>query len=261
MIQRHSNVISSKKKWISPKEDSLVWSTICANFSKLLIKLASAYRFSYQSPKLRLDLQSQKTISLLIIIRISLSTQIDRFVYPSDWETTLLVNFPSKSLNYTAIKSFLRKLSILAIVNFTIFPRFDITLQTSVKNSRVVTICSAFTPDCGNDDSTIIVIGDVYCTKTKCLGKLSLHKKTFQSLGRSDYQCPQCESVCQVPNFHFEDPAISFFLSLGQGVYIFEESPKSVQDVIEDVYCPDRYCSSRQKSESLGGYVTTPRSI
>ena len=50
-------------------------------------------------------------------------------------------------------------------------------------------------------------------------------------------------------------------LSLDQEVYIFEENPKSVQDVIGDVYCPGKYCSNREKWESLGGYVTTPRSI
>ena len=54
---------------------------------------------------------------------------------------------------------------------------------------------------------------------------------------------------------------ILFFSSLGQGVYIFEGSPKSIQDVIGDVYCPGKYCSNRGKCESVGGYVTTPRSI
>ena len=77
------------------KENSLVWSTVCAIFSELLIKLASAYRFLYRSPKLRLDLQSQKTISLLISITISLNTQIDKFVCRSDLETTILEYFPS----------------------------------------------------------------------------------------------------------------------------------------------------------------------
>ena len=72
-------------------------------------------------------------------------------------------------------------------------------------------MCSAFTPDCGYDNSTIIFNGDVYCPNTKCLGKLCLHKKTFQSPGRSDYQCPQCGSVCQVHNIPFEDQTNSFF--------------------------------------------------
>ena len=92
--------------------------------------------------------------------------------------------------------------------------------------------------DCAYDNSTIILIGDVFCPNTKCLDKLCLHKKTFQSLGRSDYQCPQCGSVCQVRNIPFEEQINSFFLSLAQGVYIFEERAKSVQDVIGDVYCP-----------------------
>ena len=122
-------------------------------------------------------------------------------------------------------------------------------------------MCSAFTPDCGYDNSTIILIGDVSCPNTKCSVRLCLHKKTFQSFGRSDYQCPQCVSVCQVRKNLFEDQTSSFFLSLGEEVYTFEESSKSVQDVIRDVYCPGKYCSNREKCESIGGYVRTLRSI
>ena len=122
-------------------------------------------------------------------------------------------------------------------------------------------MCSSITPDCGYDNSTIILIGVVYCPNTKCFGKVYLHKKPFQSLGGSDYQCPQRESVCQVRSIPFEDQTNSFFLSLRHGVYIFEESPKSVEDVIGDVYCPGKFCSNREKCEAFGGYVTTPRSI
>ena len=121
-------------------------------------------------------------------------------------------------------------------------------------------MCSVFTPDCGWDSSTIILIGDVFCPNTKCLGKIWLPKKTSQSLGGSDYQSPQCGSTCQVRNIPLEEQTNSFFLSLGQAVYIFKESPKSVQDVIGDVYCPGKYCLNREKFESIGGYVTTPRS-
>ena len=126
---------------------------------------------------------------------------------------------------------------------------------------RAITLYSAFNPDCGYDNSTNILIGDVNCPNTKCLGKLGLHKKTFQSLGRSDYQCPQCASVCQVRNIPFEGQTNSFFLSFGPGVYIFEKSPKSIQDVIGGVYCPGKYCRNTEKCKSIGGYVTTPRSI
>ena len=101
----------------------------------------------------------------------------------------------------------------------------------------------------------------MYCPNTKCSGKLCLYKKTFQSLGRSDYQCPQCASVCQVRNIFFEDQHNFFFWSFAQGVYICEESSKSNQDVIGDVCCPGEFCLNREKCESLAGYVTTPRSI
>ena len=67
--------------------------------------------------------------------------------------------------------------------------------------------------------------------------------------------------MCQVRNLPFENQTNSFFLSLGQGLYNFEESPKSVQDVIGDVHCPGKHCSNREKCESVGGYVATPRSI
>ena len=86
-------------------------------------------------------------------------------------------------------------------------------------------------------------------------------QKTFQSLGRSDYQCPQSGSVWQVRNLPFEDQTNSFFLSVGRGVYIFEESPTSSQYVSVDVYCPGKYCSNREKCEPLGSFEATPRSI
>ena len=154
-------------------------------------------------PKVEIGSTKSKTISLVITIMISLNTQIDKFAYRSDLETTLLAYFPSKSSIYTAINLFLQKLSALTIAKFTISTRTDITLQKSMKKMRAITMCSAFTPVCGYDNSTIILIGDVYCPNTKCLGKLCLHKKTFQSLGRSNFQCPQCGFVCQVRNIPF----------------------------------------------------------
>ena len=112
-------------------------------------------------------------------------------------------------------------------------------------------MCSASTPDCGYDNSTNILIGNVYCPNAKCLGKLCLHKKTFQSLDRSDYQSASCGSVCQARSIPFEEQINSFFLSLGQWVYIFEERPKSIQEVIGDVYCPGEFCLNREKCESI----------
>ena len=117
----------------------------------------------------------------------------------------------------------------------------------------------AFSPDCGFDNSTIILIGDVCCPNTKCSGKLCLHKKVFQSLIRSDYQCASVCVRCAV--FLLKIKQIPFSCRLVKGAYIFEQTPKHIQDVIRDVYCPGKYCSNREKCESLNGYVTTPRFI
>ena len=169
--------------------------------------------------------------------------------------------FSIKSLNITVINSFLQKLSTWVTAKSNISTRIDFLLITSVTFLRAITMCSAFTPDCGYDNSTIILIGDVYCPNTNCLGKVCVHKKTFQSFGRTDYQCPQRGSVCQVCNIPVEDQTNFIFLSLGQGVYIFEKNQKSVQDAIGDVFCPGKYCFNREKCETFGDYVTTPRSI
>ena len=96
--------------------------------------------------------------------------------------------FSIKNLNITVINSFLQKLSTLVTVKSNISSRIDFLLLTSVTFLRAITMCSAFTPDCGYNNSTIFLIGDLYCPNTKCSGKLCLNQKTFQSLGRSDYQ-------------------------------------------------------------------------
>ena len=67
--------------------------------------------------------------------------------------------------------------------------------------------------------------------------------------------------MCQERNISSEDQTNSFFLTFGQGVYKFEESSKSIQDVIGDAYCPRKYCFKKEKCDSFDGYVTTPRFI
>ena len=57
-----------------------------------------------------------------------------------------------------------------------------------------------------------------------CLSKLCWHKKTSQSLGRGDYQCPQCESVCQVRNIPFDDQGNFFFVIWSRGLPFSRES-------------------------------------
>ena len=46
--------------------------------------------------------------------------------------------------------------------------------------------------------------------------------------------------------FFLKIKRIPFSYRLVRGVYNFEESPKSIQDVIGDVYCPGKYCFNRE---------------
>ena len=151
------------------------------------------------------------------------------------------------------------KLSTLTVAKLTIFTRTDVALQTSGKVLKAVAMCSALTRDFGYDNRTINLIGDGFCPKTKCSGKPFLHRKNIQYLGRSHYQCPQCASMCLVRNILLEDETKSFLLSFGRGVFCFEESPKSREDNIGDVYCPGKCCFNRKKCDSLHGYVTARR--
>ena len=52
-----------KNKSTTLKDYSVFWSTVWAISSKLLKKRASAYKFHYRNQKLRLDLESQNSIS------------------------------------------------------------------------------------------------------------------------------------------------------------------------------------------------------
>ena len=100
-------------------------------------------------------------------------------------------------------------------------------------------MCCTFNPDCRYDNS------------------FNVHKNTFQSLERSDYQCPQVESMCQVRNFPSEQQTVSFFLKSDQGIYIFEAIQSSIRDVIGHVYCPTCQTKSVFTSQPTKTLIST----
>ena len=99
-------------------------------------------------------------------------------------------------------------------------------------------MCSAFNPDSRYNKSIIKQIGYVLCPKRIFLDILCVHRKNSQSLRTCDCQGPQCKSVCQVHIIPLEERTNSFFLKFGGGIYIFEETEKSIQDAFGDVFCP-----------------------
>ena len=132
-------------------------------------------------------------------------------VHRSDWKTTILASFLSKSLNYTIISSYLQKLSTFTIATFTSSTRTVFTLQTSVRYFRALRMCRAFNLDCRYDNSNMNFIGNLYSPKTMYWKVVCVRKKTFESLGRSHYQCTQGTSTCQVRNVPFGEQTNSFF--------------------------------------------------
>ena len=86
-------------------------------------------------------------------------------------------------------------------------------------------------------------------------------KRLFNLSAKANINARNAQNVCRVRKIPFEDQTNSFFLSFGSGIYIFEENPKSIQDVIGNLYCPSEYCLNEEKCKSMGGYVTNLRSI
>ena len=121
-------------------------------------------------------------------------------------------------------------------------------------------MCSALKTDCGYDNSSIIFIGDVYCPNAKCLGKFCLHKTTFQSLGRSDYQCPQGASLCQVRNILLKNKKTPFSCRFVKEFTFLKRDQSQFQKLLELSIVLESFVST-EKCESFDGYVTTPRSI
>ena len=82
-------------------------------------------------------------------------------------------------------------MSTLTIAKFITSTGTDVTSKTSVKKMRTVTICSTFIPDGRYDKSIFKHTGNLYDPNTRCSGTPCVHKKTFHSIARSEYQFPQ----------------------------------------------------------------------
>ena len=193
------------------------------DFLKTSDKTSKCLKFHFRNPNLRLDLQKQKTVfSLIFTITIWLNIQIEKLVYRSDLETTILVSFLPKILNYTAISLLLEKLSTLIIAKFTTWTKSDFTLQTK---TRAITMCSVFTPDSRFDNSFIKYIVFEHTLRAEM---------TFESFNRSNNFSSQCRSLCQVSNIPIEEKTNWIFLKFARNICDLKEMKESIQGAIGD---------------------------
>ena len=90
-------------------------------------------------------------------------------------------------------------------------------------------MCSAFTPHCRYDKSTIKFIGNVYCPTIMCSSILCVLKKSFQSGGTSYYQCRRC--MCQVRNVPSREQTFRFSWTVTSG-FVFLRARKNQSKII-----------------------------
>ena len=209
-IQSYSSDLFSRKKSAFPKKiESLLDSLV--EFLKAFDQVNKVSQVTLPKPKFEIGFTKAKD-ELFSHCYKDIAEHLNRQILLSCcFEKNKTCVFSIKTFDYWGDQ--LQKVSSWVTAKPNISTRYDFLLLTKLTFLRAVTMCSAFTPDCGSDNSTIILIGDVYCPNTKFSGKLCLHKKTFQSPDRNDYQCPQCASVCQVRKFPSEDQTNSFFFS------------------------------------------------
>ena len=86
------------------------------DFLKTSDQACKCIQIPLPKPKFEIGSTNSKDNLFAPYYTISLNIQVDKFVYHSDLETKILAYFLSKNLNYTAINSFLQKLSTLTIV-------------------------------------------------------------------------------------------------------------------------------------------------
>ena len=122
-------------------------------------------------------------------------------------------------------------------------------------------MCSAFTVVCGYDNSTINLTGDLFCPNTSCSGKLCLYKTLFNLSAEAIINVRNARLCARCAIFILRIKQTTFSGRLVKGFTVFEESPKSIQNVNGEVFCPGKNCFNRENCESLDGYVTTPRPI
>ena len=93
-----------------------------------------------------------------------------------------------------------------------------------------------------------------------CSGILCVQEKTLQyfTIDRTEYLCPRSESMCQVLVIPFEGQTNSFFLKFGQGMYVFEETKKSIQMFLE--MCIVQHVQTKSVFTEIVVFTTTVKS-
>ena len=166
--------------------------------------------------------------------------QKDSFILRSILKTKNLVSSPSKILNYKLINLHLQSFSKLTIAKFTTCTILNFKLQAALKKLWATTICSTFKPDYQYDKKKQFwTIWDCVQCKRKLSSEVLRAQKDFQSPGAIDFECPQCNSRCQVRWTFFERQIFHPCWSVTQS-FTFSKGRKINSIQHGDVCCPAR---------------------
>ena len=101
-------------------------------------------------------------------------------------------------------------------------------------------MCNTINPDYRQHDNSFNFNVNFYCPNEMCSGKLREHKRTFQSLGRSDYQFFNSGPCVRCPKTFLTNKYVRFSWSVTKDLWFWGDT---LQDNFDDVFCPDKFCS------------------
>ena len=112
-------------------------------------------------------------------------------------------------------------------------------------------MCSAFTPGCGYDNSTIFLIGDVYCPNAKCLGKLCLRKILFNLSAEAIINSRNARLCVKFAIFHLKIKQSLFYCRLVLGFTFLKRIQSQFKLSLEMCIVPASIVSTKRNANLL----------
>ena len=144
------------------------------NFFKTFDKASKCLQIPLPKPKTEIRSTKSKSNRFVHYNRDNIEHPNRRICLSFRFGKTIVASFPSKSLSYAVISSYLQKFQTLTNAKITTYTRIDIKLQTSVKYVRRLSMWSAFTLNFWWDQSLFIFL-------RTCIVRLQCFLKNFAS--------------------------------------------------------------------------------
>ena len=94
-------------------------------------------------------------------------------------------------------------------------------------------MCSTFTPDCGYDNSTIVLIGDVHCPKKIVEVDFACTKRLLNLLAEAIINALNARLCARCAIFRLKIKEIPFFCRLVKGFTIWKTLPSQFKMLLE----------------------------